>query len=135
MHQTQWSPERPRPPPVSAKENAVAQYIASDDYKKITNEISNLKVSNEQLKSQNEQLQKDQKQLIENEQIKIQNAVLNQKEKIENEFFENSDRVKELRQNIENLTKENQVHMHEIASLKFAQREKSNKVIGEELEQ
>ena len=119
----------------SAKDNAVAQYIASDDYKKITNEISNLKVNNEQLKAKNEQLEANQKQLIANEQMKIENAVLNQKEKIENDFFNNSDRVKELRQNIEALSKEKEAINKELDNFKFAQKTKTSKNIGEDLEQ
>ena len=117
------------------KANAVAQYIASDDYKKITNELTNLKVSNEQLKSQNEQLQKDKQELIATEQIKIDNAALKQKEKIENDFFNNSDRVKELRSTIETLSKEKETINKELENFKFAQKTKTSKNIGEDLEQ
>lgn len=117
------------------KANAVAQYIASDDYKKITTELTNLKVSNEQLKSQNEQLQKDKKELIATEQIKIDNAALKQKEKIENDFFNNSDRVKELRSTIETLSKEKETINKELENFKFAQKTKTSKNIGEDLEQ
>ena len=117
------------------KANAVAQYIASDDYKKITTELTNLKVSNEQLKSQNEQLQKDKKELVATEQIKIDNAALKQKEKIENDFFNNSDRVKELRSTIETLSKEKETINKELENFKFAQKTKTSKNIGEDLEQ
>ena len=117
------------------KDNAVAQYIASDDYKKITTEISDLKIRNEQLKSQNNQLQTNQKQLLDNEQTKIQNAILNEKEKIQNDFFNNSDRVNELRTKIDTLNKEKEAINKELDNFKFAQKTKTSKNIGEDLEQ
>ena len=67
--------------------------------------------------------------------MKIENGVLNQKEKIENDFFNNSDRVKELRQHIETLSKEKEAINKELDNFKFAQKTKTSKNIGEDLEQ
>ena len=117
------------------KANAVAQYKVSDEYQKITNELSTLKVNNEQLKSENNQLKANQKQLIDNEQMKIENAVLNSKQKIEEDFFKNSDRVKELRTIIDSLSKEKEAINSELNNFKFAQKTKTSKNIGEDLEQ
>ena len=117
------------------KANAIAQYIASDDYKKITNELNDLKLNNQKLLSENDKLQSTQKQLVADEQLKIQNAILSQKEKIEEDFFKNSDRVKELHARIETLTKEKDEVNKELANFQFAQKTKTSKNIGEDLEQ
>ena len=117
------------------KTNAVAQYIASDEYKQITNELNSLKLNNQQLRLQNDQLQANQKQLMADEQLKIQNAILSQKGKIEEEFFKNSERVKELHAKIETLTKEKDEACKELANFQFAQKTKTSKNIGEDLEQ
>ena len=103
----------------------IPQYKQSEEFKKITTDLKNFELDNEQLKSQINKLTANTDSLKKEYELRLENQMLTERPKIVEDVIKNDERVIDLRKTIEEKDKE-------LNYLRFTQR--NTKLVGEALE-